>query len=70
MNGFMDNGKLKRKSSDPNDPNKFRPSFSNEAGSNWFDTKSNLLYLLLKGDAEVIIKTQNVIQVGLLLIKI
>lgn len=63
MNGVMKNGELNRLPNDPNNPERYRPTFSNEPGANWFDTQTSILYLLLKGDAEIIVKTQNVILV-------
>lgn len=55
---------MKRLPNDPNDVDKFHPTFSNDHGANWFDTRTNILYVLLKGDMEIIIKTKDVILVS------
>ncbi|XP_066933159.1 fibrocystin-L-like [Clytia hemisphaerica] len=58
------NGEIKRLSNDPNNPNKYLPVLSDSPGSNWFDTQSMLLHMVIKGKGEFIIKTQNVILVN------
>jgi len=62
-NGEIVGDNVKRFPNDPNNPDKYRPGLSDEPGTNWFNTKTMLLYMLVKGDGEFIIKTQNVILV-------
>ena len=45
---------------------KYRPTLNDQPGTNWFDTKSMLLYFVIKGDGEFVIKTQNVILVSMM----
>ena len=58
-------GNIKRFSNDPLNPKKYHPILSDSSGSNWFDTEAMLLHVLLRGDGEYIVKTQNVILVSL-----
>ena len=50
-------------SKDVNNPDKFKPSLSGNAGSNWFDHDFNMLWIVLKGKEPIDIITTAVVQV-------
>lgn len=49
---------------DPQDSTKYEPAVSDQPGTNWYDSSSNILYVLMKGDGEIVVQTQSVVVVS------
>lgn len=53
-------------SKDQSNPDKFKPPLTAHSGANWFDPDLNMLWIVIKGDVEIDIRTTAVVQVSLI----
>ena len=63
-NAYKVGSELKFKAKDRTNPTKFIPSVNADAGTNWFDIDTNLIYIVVTGTEPIDIRTTPVVQVN------
>ena len=63
-NAYYQNQKYVTMPKDPSNPLKYVPTLSDNHGSNWFDTDTHLLWVVMRGNNSLNINMAPVIQVS------